>query len=50
MKCLSCLAFYAMVISTGCASDTEVQFPMRNDPNFTTQVEKPSFEAEKARG
>lgn len=47
MKCLSCLAFYAMVISTGCASDTEVQFPMRNDPNFTTQVEKPSFEAEK---
>ena len=47
MKCLSCLAFYAMVISTGCASDTEVQFPMRNDPNFATKIENPSYEAER---
>ena len=47
MRYLFCLAFCAVVISTGCASDTEVQFPMRNDPNFATQVEKPSFEAEK---
>ncbi len=47
MKYLLGLAFSAVVISTGCASDTEVQFPMRNDPNFTSRVEKPSYESEK---
>lgn len=46
MKCVFGLALAATLVSTACRSDTEVQFPMRNDPNFTTKVEKPSFETE----
>ena len=41
------LALVAALISTGCHSDTAVQFPMRNDPNFITEVVAPSFEGEK---
>ena len=47
MKCVSGLALAATIISCGCHSDTEVQFPMRNDPSFTTEIESPSFEADK---
>ena len=47
MKCVSGLALVATLIFTGCHSDTEVQFPMRNDPNFATEVIAPSFTGEK---
>ena len=47
MKFTCGLALVAVLISTGCHSDTGVQFPMRNDPNFITEVVAPSFEGEK---
>ena len=47
MKFVFGLALAAALISTGCNSDTTVQFPMRNDPNFITEVVAPSFEGNK---
>ena len=46
MKYLIWLTFSALLFSTNCLG-AELQFPMRNDPNFATQIEKPSFEAER---
>ena len=45
MKCVFGLVLAATLASSAHA-DTEVQFPMRNDPNFSTKVEKPNFETE----
>ena len=46
MKYLIWLTFSALLFSTNFLG-AELQFPMRNDPNFATQIEKPSFEAER---
>ena len=44
MKYLIWPTFSALLFSTNCLG-AELQFPMRNDPNFPTQIERPSFEA-----
>ena len=45
MKYSFWLTFSALLFSTNCLG-AELQFPMRNDPNFATKIESPSYEAE----
>ena len=46
MKYFFWLTFSAVLFSANCLG-AELQFPMRNDPNFATKIEKPSYEAER---
>ena len=46
MKYFFWLTFSAVLFSANCLG-AELQFPMRNDPNFAAKIEKPRYEAQR---